>query len=215
MNVGFAGPEEKKTSSIAKDVDVATPKSWRTSTDVLKVQCITIVPFVLSICLIPREISRFWDVVTQCIYNAPKIWGCITDTHALYVLNPYVTCPTCGRNLMKRLLPTQCQKCTKTRWYGYFAMTVVQTRMFGFIWLRISALAAVHTTLDRRREGLILLTLALQEFLRLLVQPVNQDLNRGWFGVLISQGRLFMYCTFLTIYISTYSNPYDDCVITF
>lgn len=99
--------------------------------------------------------------------------------------------------------------------YGYFAMTVVQTRMFGFIWLRISALAAVHTTLDRRREGLILLTLALQEFLRLLVQPVNQDLNRGWFGVLISQGRLFMYCTFLTIYISTYSNPYDDCVITF
>lgn len=95
--------------------------------------------------------------------------------------------------------------------YGYFAMTVVQTWMFGFIWSRISALAAVPTTLDRRREDLMLLTLALQEFLRLLVQPVNQDLNRSWFGVWISQGRLLVY---LLNYTSTYSNAYDDCVIT-
>lgn len=93
---------------------------------------------------------------------------------------------------------------------GYFAMTVVQTWMFGFIWLRISALAAVRTILDRRREDLILLTPALQEFLRLLVQPVNQDLNRSWFGVWISQGKLFMY---LLNHISTYSNAYDDCCV--
>lgn len=75
-DVGLIGPEEKKTFSIAKDVvrdktscsgfpkcfqpffvwrsyfvfleqDVATPKLWRTNTDVLKAQCITIARFVL------------------------------------------------------------------------------------------------------------------------------------------------------------------------
>jgi hypothetical protein len=67
MSVGFAGPEEKKTFSIAKDADVATPKLWRTNTNVLKALCITIARFVLSICLIQQEISLSYDVVTLCI----------------------------------------------------------------------------------------------------------------------------------------------------
>jgi len=47
--------------------DVATPKLWRTNTNVLKALCITIARFVLSICLIQQEISLSYDVVTLCI----------------------------------------------------------------------------------------------------------------------------------------------------
>ncbi|KAJ0266606.1 hypothetical protein HA466_0005810 [Hirschfeldia incana] len=44
-----------------------------------------------------------------------------------------MTCPTCGRNLAKRLLPTRSQNCTKTRWsrsLDFVLYTCARTRVY-------------------------------------------------------------------------------------
>ncbi|WZY80948.1 hypothetical protein YC2023_027332 [Brassica napus] len=83
MNVGSAGPEEKKTSSIAKDVDVATPRLWRTSTDVWKAQCITIYLFDST-----RDIT-----VLRCGHTMH-----LQCTKDMGLHNRY-TCPVCSKSI--------------------------------------------------------------------------------------------------------------------
>nr|GMD24106.1 E3 ubiquitin-protein ligase RZFP34-like isoform X1 [Ipomoea batatas]GMD48864.1 E3 ubiquitin-protein ligase RZFP34-like isoform X1 [Ipomoea batatas] len=69
-------------------------------------------------------ISLFYNADIQYIWNASRRCSLTTSIHALFAQNPSVICQSVGKNLMKRLLQLQCRKCTRTRWCGYYAMTV-------------------------------------------------------------------------------------------
>uniref|UniRef100_A0A0D2ZS72 CHY-type domain-containing protein n=1 Tax=Brassica oleracea var. oleracea TaxID=109376 RepID=A0A0D2ZS72_BRAOL len=102
---------KKKTSSIAKDVDVATPKFWRTSTGVWKAHCITIARFVLrytcplcskSIC----DMSSVWKKLDEEVaaYKIPKVY----EDKMVWIL-----CNDCGSNTDVRfhLIAHKCSSC--------------------------------------------------------------------------------------------------------
>ncbi|KAG5376426.1 hypothetical protein IGI04_041022 [Brassica rapa subsp. trilocularis] len=135
MTVGYAGPEEKKTSSIAKDVDVATPKFWRTSTGVWKAHCITIARFVLRDITVLRcghamHLECTKDMGLHNRYTCPlcsksicdmsSVWKKLDEEVAAYKIPKvyedkmvWILCNDCGSNTNVRfhLIAHKCSSC--------------------------------------------------------------------------------------------------------
>lgn len=143
----------RRTFFTATNVGVAIQIWSKVPIIVWKEQCIIIVQFVLSFYLTQWRTLLFYYVDIRYIWSVSRKWSFTIDIHVLSAQNPSVTCPTYGERSTKRLLQLLCQKCTRTKWCGYCAMTVNRHARYSTTLWHTNACDAALTILDKFKES--------------------------------------------------------------
>lgn len=153
MNVEYVELVARRTFFTATNVGVAIQIWSKVPIIVWKEQCIIIVQFVLSFYSTQWRTLLFYSVDIRYIWNVSRKWSFTIDIHVLSAQNPSVTCPTYGESSTKRLLQLLCQKCTRTKWCGYCAMTVSRHARCNTTFWHTNARDAALTILDKFKES--------------------------------------------------------------